>query len=96
MRSTTAVRRIAAALLAYDARGERVWGWPLHRVARVRAASMYRVLDRMLEEGWVTDGWESVPTRNGYPPRRYYTLTVFGRDMCRAAINTPDREEVAS
>jgi PadR family transcriptional regulator, regulatory protein PadR len=40
----------------------------------------------MLDEGWLTDGWEDQEqvTRAKRPPRRYYELTDAGR----AALGT--------
>ena len=38
------------------------------------------MLTRMLNEGWVEDGWEDPNTiREKRPPRRYYELTDKGR-----------------
>ena len=38
------------------------------------------MLTRMLDEGWVEDGWEDPTTlREKRPPRRYYELTDEGR-----------------
>jgi PadR family transcriptional regulator, regulatory protein PadR len=38
------------------------------------------MLTRMLNEGWVEDGWEDPTTiREKRPPRRYYELTDKGR-----------------
>jgi PadR family transcriptional regulator PadR len=42
---------------------------------------MYPILDRMLAEGWLEDGWEDQAEVEGSRPRRrYYRLTEAGRD----------------
>jgi PadR family transcriptional regulator PadR len=41
---------------------------------------LYPILHRMLEEGWLEDGWEDVTgTERRRPPRRFYELTPDGR-----------------
>jgi PadR family transcriptional regulator, regulatory protein PadR len=42
---------------------------------------MYPVLQRMLDEGWLADGWEDQAEagREKRPPRRYYEVTDLGR-----------------
>lgn len=38
------------------------------------------MLTRMLDQGWLTDGWEDPATiQQKRPPRRYYELTDEGR-----------------
>lgn len=77
-RRTEALIRIAAVLLA-DPDG-RHWGYDTAKKARVRSATLYRALSRMLADGWVIDGWESPDETGGKrPQRRYYTVTPLGR-----------------
>jgi PadR family transcriptional regulator len=45
----------------------------------VRSGALYPILHRMLDEGWLEDGWESFDADAKRPPRRYYTLTDLGR-----------------
>ncbi len=41
---------------------------------------MYPLFTRMLEEGWLEDGWEELDSRVAKrPPRRYYAITDRGR-----------------
>jgi PadR family transcriptional regulator, regulatory protein PadR len=56
--------------------------------ASPRAGVMYPILQRMLDEGWLDDGWEDQP-RVGTakrPPRRYYELTEEGKTALGAVI----------
>jgi PadR family transcriptional regulator PadR len=40
---------------------------------------MYPILHRLLDEGWLTDGWDDTEASKHRPPRRYYELTDLGR-----------------
>lgn len=56
------------------------WGYELGKQSGVRSGVLYPLLTRMLDQGWLTDGWEDPTTiRNKRPPRRYYKLTDEGR-----------------
>ncbi|WP_410662430.1 PadR family transcriptional regulator [Amycolatopsis sp. lyj-84] len=59
-------------------RESRLWGYGLSRTSGVRSGVLYPILRRMLEEGWLTDGWESQDEAVGRPPRRYYLVTDKG------------------
>lgn len=78
MRKTHALIQVAFALME-NPTGQH-WGYELSRRARVRSGALYPILHRMLEEGWVEDGWEdAAQIRDKRPPRRYYELTDEGR-----------------
>ena len=49
---------------------------------------MYPLLQRMLVEGWLADGWEEQAQtgRAKRPPRRYYELTEAGKLALGAEI----------
>jgi PadR family transcriptional regulator PadR len=57
----------------------RHYGYSLSRAAHVASGVMYPILDRMLEDGWVTDEWETAEAGRNARSRRYYTLTNAGR-----------------
>jgi PadR family transcriptional regulator, regulatory protein PadR len=78
MRRTYALIQVALALME-DPTG-RYWGYELSRQAGVRSGVLYPILHRMLDEGWLEDGWEDPAQLGGKrPPRRYYELTDRGR-----------------
>jgi PadR family transcriptional regulator PadR len=78
MRKTHALIQVAMALL--DDPTGRHWGYELSKQSGVRSGVLYSMLTRMLDEGWVEDGWEDPTTiREKRPPRRYYELTDKGR-----------------
>ena len=57
----------------------RHWGYEISRRAGVRSSVMYPILQRMLEAGWLADGWEAGnPAEMRRPPRRYYRVTGEG------------------
>lgn len=78
MRKTHALIQVAMALLG-DPTG-RYWGYELSKQSGVRSGVLYPMLTRMLDEGFLADGWEA-PTaiRDKRPSRRYYELTDKGR-----------------
>jgi len=58
---------------------DRHWGYDLSKRAGVRSGVLYPILRRMLEHGWLTDGWEDpAETGGSRPRRRYYVLTEVG------------------
>ncbi len=78
MRKTHALIQVALALME-DSSG-RHWGYDLSRRAGVRSGVLYPILHRMLDKGWLQDGWEDSRQLGGKrPPRRYYELTDEGR-----------------
>jgi PadR family transcriptional regulator PadR len=59
---------------------DRHWGYDLTKRTGVRSGVLYPILERMLAEGWVEDGWEEREEISGRrPPRRYYVLTGEGQ-----------------
>jgi PadR family transcriptional regulator PadR len=86
VRLTHSVVQVALAL-SDDPFGEH-YGYDLSRRAHVRSGVMYPILRRMLEDGWLTDGWQDPSETNGRPPRRYYTLTDKGRRELGTALET--------
>jgi PadR family transcriptional regulator PadR len=77
MRTTIALVQAASALMSRPA--DKHWGYELSRESGVRSGVMYRLLTRLLNEGWLSDGWEEDRVR-GRPPRRYYQVTTKGQD----------------
>lgn len=74
MRRTKNFLAVAAALMA-DPHG-RHWGYDLIKTSGVQSSAMYPMLEKMLDLGWLSDGWEK---RVGRSPRHYHQLTDEGR-----------------
>jgi PadR family transcriptional regulator PadR len=92
MRRTYALVLVAIALMA-DPSG-RHWGYELSKQSGVRSGVMYPLLQRMLDEGWLTDGWEEQAQgrRAKRPARRYYELTSAGKLALGAVIADAHRD----
>jgi PadR family transcriptional regulator len=92
VRKTYALVQVAAALMA-DASG-RHWGYELSKRSGVRSGVMYPLLQRMLDEGWLADGWEDQAQlgRAKRPPRRYYGLTDEGKSALGALLAEARRD----
>jgi PadR family transcriptional regulator PadR len=58
----------------------RHYGYPLSRKSGVGSGVIYPVLQRMLDDGWLSCGWETEAELDGAkrPPRRWYRLTDTG------------------
>lgn len=50
------------------------------------------MLTRLLDEGWLADGWEDPPTIHGRPPRRYYQITDLGLARLGALVAEASRD----
>jgi PadR family transcriptional regulator, regulatory protein PadR len=91
MRKTHALVQVAMALVSDPT--SRHWGYELSKKTGVRSGVLYPMLTRMLDEGWVEDGWEDPATiRDKRPPRRYYELTDRGRLGLGAVLNEARRD----
>jgi DNA-binding PadR family transcriptional regulator len=68
--------------------GGRAYGLDLARQSSVRVGSMYPILQRLLEAGWITDEWEDAdPVEVGRPRRRFYSLTREGVEVALRALD---------
>jgi len=85
MRKTRSFVQVAAELLSEP--DSKHWGYDLIRRSGERSAVVYPMLTKMLNEGWLTDGWEDPTTiTEKRPPRRYYQLTDQGRHELGAVV----------
>src|SRR5690242_311965 len=79
---------LALLLQAWEDRTE-VHGWLIMKSVRRSGPSVYRVLDRLEDAGWITGSWESLPPRQDRPRRRYYRLTADGVEAARRRVTAP-------
>ena len=61
------------------------WGLAIIKSSGRPAGSVYPILERLEQTGWVTSQWEDDPSRVG-PRRRFYELTDAGATAARQAI----------
>lgn len=74
--SSTTLAVLAAFL---GAAPEPRYGLELMKEADVKSGSLYPILDRLEDEGWVIGEWEKTSAQAaGRPRRRYYRLTAEG------------------
>ncbi len=91
LRMTQPVQRVLRELLAADS-GER-YGLELSAAADLATGTLYPIMARLEQAGWVESSWED-PARHvaeGRPRRRYYRLTRDGADLASAALAKADR-----
>lgn len=62
-------------------------GADLMRATKLKSGSLYPILRRLEEAGWITGNWEEIdPREAGRPRRRFYKVTATGRrNAARAA-----------
>jgi PadR family transcriptional regulator, regulatory protein PadR len=64
---------------------EAAWGLAVIKSSGRPAGTVYPILERLENAGWVTSSWEEDNSRPG-PRRRYYQLTDDGGGAALAAI----------
>ena len=84
---TVAVLRV---LLASD---EPVWGLRVAKLTGRAPGSVYPILARLEDSGWIVGEWEGDDDRVG-PRRRTYALTADGADRAAATLATWDAKAV--
>ncbi|WP_235903042.1 PadR family transcriptional regulator [Streptomyces sp. 1-11] len=61
------------------------WGLSICRQADLGPGTVYPILDRLLERGWVRS-WDEEDAHPGRPARRFYEFTGAGRHQAREAL----------
>ncbi|MEJ3745938.1 PadR family transcriptional regulator [Actinomycetes bacterium KLBMP 9797] len=85
MRVTIAVVKVLSALLEEPDRFR--YGLDLMAATGLPSGTLYPLLRRMQDAGWVTAEWERLdPVAAGRPARRYYRLTAEGIERAREAL----------
>jgi DNA-binding PadR family transcriptional regulator len=65
------------------------YGYDLMKVTEVSSGTLYPLLARLTDEGWLESRWEESEFP-GKPPRQLYRLTANGRALARAALGRAD------
>lgn len=85
MRMTVPTARVLAALL--DEPDADRYGLDLMQATGLASGTLYPILHRLQEAGWLAAAWEDVdPSAEGRPARRYYRLTGMGVEQARQAL----------
>lgn len=78
--------KVLRALL--EANGGELAGSEISKVASLQSGTLYPILMRLEEHGWLGSRWEDGdPKALGRPRRRYYRLTGIGATQARAALH---------
>ena len=72
-------------LSVLDEASEPTWGLAIIKSSGRPAGSVYPILERLENSGWVRSEWEDDPGRSG-PRRRLYEFTDAGAEAARTAI----------
>lgn len=86
-RTLSAKARLILAVLL-DARGSWSHGYELARLANVKSGTLYPLLIRLEEQGFLEAEWQE-PQVGGRPPRHAYRLTATGVQSARS--NSPEQ-----
>lgn len=71
-----------------DAKSYRATGADIMKATKLPSGTVYPMLERMLNAGWVRAEWEDVdPSAVGRPRRRFYFLTGVGQTAATRAID---------
>jgi PadR family transcriptional regulator, regulatory protein PadR len=85
VRVTIAVVKVLSALLEEPDRFR--YGLELMAATGLPSGTLYPLLRRMQDAGWVTAEWERLdPVAAGRPARRYYRLTAEGIQRAQQAL----------
>lgn len=77
-RLTKPTSRVLTLLL--ESSDGRAYGFELINGAKVGPGTLYPMLTRLENIGWLDSAWEDIdPSKEGRPARRYYTLTSEGQ-----------------
>ena len=77
--------KVLAALL--ESSGGNLSGADVGRAANLKSGTLYPILLRLEDAGWVDSKWEEGDPRVlGRPRRRYYSITGIGRTRALAAF----------
>jgi PadR family transcriptional regulator PadR len=62
-------------------------GAEISKGVTISSGTLYPLLQRLEQAGWVTSEWEKVdPSEAGRPRRRFYRLTALGQTRAIAAL----------
>src|SRR5688572_6361597 len=83
MRLTLPTARVLDALLSQPSDWQH--GYPLMKRAGLASGTLYPLLARLLDDGWLETDWED-PVEPGRPRRHLYRLTALGNASAREAL----------
>lgn len=91
MKQKRALSRTALEVLAafLKSSAEPKYGLQLMNETGIQAGSLYPILQRFEDQGWIEAHWEDIdPSREGRPRRRYYSITGVGHEAARQELRS--------
>lgn len=82
---TRPTARVFQAMLAVED-GTELHGWDIHRQTGLLSQTIYKILERLADEGLMTFRWEELRPEDRRPRRRLYCLTEAGAEYARQYI----------
>ncbi|MFF4605962.1 PadR family transcriptional regulator [Streptomyces sp. NPDC001339] len=73
-------------LEAFLVSGEELHGFAVAKAAGKPTGSIYPILARLEQAGWLDSHWETEHPKEGRPRRRFYVLTSNGAQEARSVI----------
>jgi PadR family transcriptional regulator PadR len=62
-------------------------GAEIHLATKIGSGTLYPLLFRLEDAGWLSSEWENVdPSREGRPRKRFYSITGVGQRAAREAL----------
>ncbi len=92
VRVTDPLLDVLEVLLGALADGDEMHGWLIAKAAGRSGPTVYGVIDRLEDAGWVTGRWEQENPQPGKPRRRLYVLTSSGSRAARDLLTARRRE----
>ena len=70
-----------------DRRGAGISGAEITKTAKLKSGTLYPILTRLEEAGWLSSEWEDVdPSEIGRPRRRLYKVTSVGIEKAQKQL----------
>ncbi|MGW4102070.1 PadR family transcriptional regulator [Streptomyces sp. NPDC004976] len=80
---------VAVVRALYALPEEQRHGFGIALASKCRAGTVYKILDRLLEDGWLTFRWEANPNEKN-PPRKVFSFTEKGGREAAAFLQSLD------
>jgi PadR family transcriptional regulator PadR len=86
MRVTGPLLDVLEEFLDAFAHGQELHGWEIMKRTKRSGPTVYGVLERLEDRGWIVGSWEEQPADANTPRRRYYRLTPNGKAFAEQTI----------
>lgn len=89
LRLTMPTVAVLDTLLEAAVSGTALWGLRICEETALGSGTVYPILDRLVQIGWIESSWEDEQP-SGRPRRRYYRITDAGQQEYAAALADRD------